>query len=468
MTIPLALDGRWTSAAWAVEGVGLVWVGLRQQRTLPRISGLALQLLGAIAFIKGWGLTGYATTGHQNMFLGVGFIALSGWACGALLNAYRTNEQKTLIGLLTVWGWLWWVGAGLTAIHEFLPADSVVHFGLLFVALTSGLLPYVADKLKWQSLANLTQLLLPVMVMAGLSDSTRTHPFANVGAISWFTAFAIYGGLLSTAKMPKGGLLRAPLLWLAAAIGSLEWRYGLSSYVDEAKVWRDLGWGVSPAGVVAVTLYWPRLKVLPAALRQQQPRTWLWLGCLPLLIWLTAWFVYASLNYSGDAAPLPYIPFVNPLDMALMAILLLWVLWRRQVTESSSALQHYLPGMLGLLGFILLNGVLLRSLHYWLGTPFEWTAIFDYPQVQMGFTFLWGISAFMLMLLAHKTAQRHLWMLGAGLMGLVVAKIFMLDLAQHGSIERIISFMGAGIILLVMGYFAPLPPVITQAEQDKP
>jgi len=44
-------------------------------------------------------------------------------------------------------------------------------------------------------------------------------------------------------------------------------------------------------------------------------------------------------------------------------------------------------------------------------------------------------------------------------MGLVVAKLFLLDLSQHGSVERIASFIGAGLMLLVMGYFAPLPPV---------
>ena len=34
LAIPFALDGRWTSAAWALEGAGIVWVGLRQRQTL--------------------------------------------------------------------------------------------------------------------------------------------------------------------------------------------------------------------------------------------------------------------------------------------------------------------------------------------------------------------------------------------------------------------------------------------------
>ena len=111
------------------------------------------------------------------------------------------------------------------------------------------------------------------------------------------------------------------------------------------------------------------------------------------------------------------------------------------------------------MGFTLLNGILLRTLHHWVGTPFEWASIFTNSTVQMSFTFLWGITAFLLMLLAHRRAQRQLWIVGAALMGVVVAKLFLLDLAQTGSVERIASFIGAGLMLLVMGYFAPLPPV---------
>ena len=32
LAIPFALDGRWTAAAWAVEGAGMVWIGIRQGR----------------------------------------------------------------------------------------------------------------------------------------------------------------------------------------------------------------------------------------------------------------------------------------------------------------------------------------------------------------------------------------------------------------------------------------------------
>jgi uncharacterized membrane protein len=116
------------------------------------------------------------------------------------------------------------------------------------------------------------------------------------------------------------------------------------------------------------------------------------------------------------------------------------------------------------MAFALLNGMLLRTLHHWAGTPFQWASIFTNSTVQMSFTFLWGITAFTLMLLAHKRAQRQLWIVGAGLMGVVVAKLFLLDLAQTGSVERIASFIGAGLMLLVMGYFAPIPPANSSTQ----
>ncbi|NQD91350.1 DUF2339 domain-containing protein, partial [Pseudomonas sp. CrR25] len=51
LAIPLGLDARWTSAAWAVEGAGIYWLGLRQRRGLARAFALLLQAAAALAFL---------------------------------------------------------------------------------------------------------------------------------------------------------------------------------------------------------------------------------------------------------------------------------------------------------------------------------------------------------------------------------------------------------------------------------
>jgi len=51
-----------------------------------------------------------------------------------------------------------------------------------------------------------------------------------------------------------------------------------------------------------------------------------------------------------------------------------------------------------------------------------------------------------------------LWISGASLLALVVVKLVLVDLSGRGTLERIVSFIGTGVLLLVVGYFAPIPP----------
>ena len=51
LAVPLALDARWTSAVWAVEGAAIVWIGVRQGRRLARAFGMLLQLAAGFAFL---------------------------------------------------------------------------------------------------------------------------------------------------------------------------------------------------------------------------------------------------------------------------------------------------------------------------------------------------------------------------------------------------------------------------------
>ena len=51
VAVPLALDARWTSAAWALQGAALVWLAYRQDRKLALLAGLALQALSAVEYV---------------------------------------------------------------------------------------------------------------------------------------------------------------------------------------------------------------------------------------------------------------------------------------------------------------------------------------------------------------------------------------------------------------------------------
>jgi len=78
--------------------------------------------------------------------------------------------------------------------------------------------------------------------------------------------------------------------------------------------------------------------------------------------------------------------------------------------------------------------------------------------VQASFSILWMVLALAAMVVATRYATRVVWICGAALMGIVVAKLFVVDLSGIGTLERIVSFVGVGLLMLLIGYLSPVPP----------
>jgi uncharacterized membrane protein len=110
------------------------------------------------------------------------------------------------------------------------------------------------------------------------------------------------------------------------------------------------------------------------------------------------------------------------------------------------------------LAFLWLNGILLRSIHHWADVPYRFEPMMASVLVQAALSIFWTVLALALMVTATRLARRGVWMLGATLMGVVVVKLFVVDLSHVGGIERIVSFIGVGVLMLVVGWFAPVPP----------
>ena len=46
-------------------------------------------------------------------------------------------------------------------------------------------------------------------------------------------------------------------------------------------------------------------------------------------------------------------------------------------------------------------------------------------------------------------------------MAVVVVKLFLFELSNTGTVARVVSFLGVGLLLMIVGYFAPVPPAET-------
>jgi uncharacterized membrane protein len=78
--------------------------------------------------------------------------------------------------------------------------------------------------------------------------------------------------------------------------------------------------------------------------------------------------------------------------------------------------------------------------------------------VQAALSIFWSVLALCAMMGATRLRVRALWIVGASLMVVVVAKLVLVDLSNTGTVERIVSFIGVGVLMLLIGYISPGPP----------
>jgi len=192
------------------------------------------------------------------------------------------------------------------------------------------------------------------------------------------------------------------------------------------------------------------------------PREYRLLAAAPLALLMLAWFWLANIASDGAAEPLPYLPLLNPLELGLLISLFAIFHWLRsalpQLGLAAVARGHLAQLLAGISLFALLTAAVLRGSHHWGGVPYQLQALLESMLVQAGLSIVWTLIALPLMIVGHLRARRELWLVGAVLIGVVVAKLFFVELGNQGGLERIVSFIAVGVLLLIVGYFAPLPP----------
>jgi uncharacterized membrane protein len=468
LAIPLAFDGRWTSAAWALEGAAAYWVGARQGRRLPRIFGLLLQLAAGVAFVVD-SRREYADLPILNSYyLGCLFIAFAGLFSNRTIERHFEKAghfaMQVSIGVF-LWGLAWWLFAGLHEIDRHVAPDMRAGAALLFLAGTCA-----AFSLAWSRgwvIARFPALALaPVMlaVFAFLVGEHHSgHPLAGLGWLAWPVALGLHWNILRRHEGTQGayrGFSHAAGVWLLAAVGAWEVGWQIDRLVEGNRVWPLIAWALVPGALLAALALRGPDVAWPVA---RHPRAYFWIGAGPLAACLLGWTVYANFSNDGNPAPLPYVPLLNPLDIAQLfafATLALW--WRTLRMNDPAAIEGWPPSaprvLIGTGLFLFANGVLLRTIHAWTDIPYRLDVMLRQDLVQVALSIFWTVLALVSMVVATRRSLRVLWFCGAGLMAVVVVKLFLVDLAKVGGVERIVLFIAVGVLMLVIGYFSPLPP----------
>lgn len=474
LAVPLALDGHWSAATWALEGAALLWVGCRQDRRLPRAAGALLQFGAGLLFAARGAHLGLDAWPVLNSNL-LGGVMIAAAAVFSTLTLKRTRAnlrfyETPFAAVLFVWGVVWWLIAGLSEIGRFIDASYVTAASLLFLAGSAALASLLTQRLnlqmsRWPALALLPMAYLALLWWGG----EHSHPFESFGWIAWPAAFAVLYYVIcqhadkSDLEGPDGAIAAAAhtfTLWLAVIVLASELVYVVGQWVAEGSAWRSVAWMLVP---------WLALIGMPAATARvawpfgQHATTYRVFAASGLALYLVLWLLANAGFGRGDAAPLPYVPLLNPLDIASGFVVFALVShWQTLQASGLAAIQGWNPravyGGIAALAFVWLNGALLRAIHHIAGVPFELDDLLRSTLVQVSLSIFWAVLALATMLLATRRAQRIVWLVGAALLAVVVAKLFLIDLSRVGSIERIVSFVVVGVLMLVIGYFSPLPP----------
>ncbi len=215
------------------------------------------------------------------------------------------------------------------------------------------------------------------------------------------------------------------------------------------------GWFMSALALVSVLAVWLVLKCRHILQKWQLDNIYLNVATVFLIVYLMVWVVIANVHSTALSLPLPYIPLLNPLE--LTSLLSVYVTWQwSQITRQIE--KNLLIMVLSSLTLFMLTLIAIRMWYHYGDLEWRFSSMMQSFALQATLSVIWAVSAIILMLQGNRQSQRKLWFSGAILMGVVVLKLFLIELGDSGGIARIVSFIVVGLLLLLVGYFAPIPP----------
>lgn len=466
LAIPLALSARWTSMAWALEGLGILWLGVQQQQRRMSYSGTGLLLLAVGSAL--WAMQDMLPALSQLMIFAV--LSLT-WIAAAWL--WRGLNMQGSYGLLAG-GIIFWLLAlhGLSALTLSRWMNDLPGL-LTLTALSVHGWRWAAKRFRWRAFSYSVWLLWPLML------ATLVWQIAAQGAIfsagwqnlAWGVALPSAFWLLYQQRTPPVPYLsqgvHLSLFWMivTALAAELWW------YID------TLSWGMFPwqAGLAMTSAAATILLVRAGLKRSLWPlRVWpQWYGTLalaPMGLFLLVMLLLTNID-DGVVMGQGYRPLLNPLEegaaFALMALLTLARLCARYFPAQGREIHKRVPLLLAGLAFWWLNGLLLRSLAWYGGIDWSISALWSSRLVQTCFALFWMLVALLVMLRAARQLSRREWLCGAALLGVVIVKLMLVDSAGGGGLARAVAFIGVAVLVLIVGYFSPLPPRVQQTHNEE-
>ena len=499
----LVASGLATALILAVIARSMQWA---RARTFALVAQVVAGVTLLLVIFTQWSWTDPTPGLFDNALLGA--LMIFGAALFSSLNLWRWRDDTGLEAvsyLMLGWSAVWWFGPILHSVSGSLmlmlmpmlmlepaAADTMREHAwwsvyLVCMAASAVGFAWLARRLAWPTLRLFSAMpwlaLAPAtLAVLALLLSGQQLPAALVwigfGA-TWAASELLLrlwpanGWTVPPSMLKAIHLVRTAgpwiMLWKVGEMAISDWLFGAGA---EARLLAEGGFEVSGSWANFVPAWAMMLAVMWLIGRSMQER---W-PVAPLAAWYRRLLLPAAVAWSlvlaavwnlfqdGSMAPLPYVPVLNPLDLTTAFALMLGAVCYRslkadsaQLPANANALVARMP-LAGLVAaYVWLNLILLRSAAHYLDLDYNAGSLFASLFIQAMLSLVWSVTAMVIMRSAANRRSRRWWMVGAGFLALVVAKLFLVDLSGSGSVSRIVSFVGAGLLMVLIGYLAPYP-----------
>jgi uncharacterized membrane protein len=499
---------------------------MRQRRWMLRTFGLALQLVAAVMYLDHFtNHRSYETSLLHTLVFGALLLSVSAFVLAWWLRKIESihseegrkpshDAESALSSPLYVYGFALACVALVGQIIQFNRANVLNTMQQQSFATIVGLMALllislkVGRQLKWPVATHIAKLSLPILVFGFVAQLTLSEgPTGNWGWVAWIGLFGLHWFFLkqydrdldvlpnANADSKTGavsnsvtsehfsafnGVMHAASIWLLTAF----FAHCLYRAIEQAQLW-GTSWASVTLLVAAILVVFGLTALATRYGKQsvQQPpwpfslyaKSYAWTAVVPMIPLLFAGTALAAFVSRGSAKPLPYIPLLNPTELTIALSLGTLLFWRQRVLQSNfgiaSSSQKIIekPMFLAIaaLAFVAINTVWFRIAHHYLGIEWRADSMVNSFIVQAGISILWSCLALALMVWSHKKLRRPVWLVGATLLALVVLKLLVVDMSNRGGTERIITFIAVGCLMLLVGWFAPMPPALKATASEK-
>jgi uncharacterized membrane protein len=468
IAVPYALDDHLSSALWVLEASAIIWVSLKQEKRYARLFGYFFLILSIGLFIIS-SLFRDAEMGYINVIF-MGYIVVisttlfSSYILYSYANAQGHYKGKASLFFLVV-ALATWLFAGLVETSRV--AETTGNIMLLYIAMGATIFAFLASKFKWSEMLRALQLYLFLGIFFFLSLVEHywvSHPFADLGLLAVILFFSVHYILLIRFDndWEYQTIIHLLGLWLLVGVLMREMQFQMSLVTDNL-TWQALSLVFLP--LLLSLLFILKKNFLIHSLKKYQEiyRT---IGVAGLMLVIIVWELY-SFALIGDLQPLHYLVLFNPLDVVEILVMFSFSYWVYSYKEQLShniKIASFIT--ISLMIMILSSVIFARSVHHYRDIVYTIPTLADDIFFQAGLSILWTLLAIIVMLFSKYLSNRLLWIVGFTVLLLVVLKLFVVELASSGTIERIISFIAVGGLMLLIGYFAPLPPKLENEEKE--